>query len=356
MRHATAPLLPGGSGANSTKRTIARSRRWVAAAVTLVLPLIAVCTLLHSTAVAQPATKKATLMPLWSPQAQFAGYYVALDKGMYANHGIDLDILAAGPGHSPAQSLTDGAADFAVLWLTTAIQHRSDGQELVNLAQIVQKSSMLLVARKTSGITTVADMNGRKVGLWDGDLAIPPRTLFARSGIEVREVLQSHSVNLFLRGGIDVASAMLYNEYHTLLMSGIDADELNVFPLDELGMNFPEDGLYALGTTVAADPALAEAFVAASLEGWRYAFAHTEEALDIVIRRIREAHLPANRVHQRWMLERMRDLALPGDSAAALGVLREEDYLAVAETMLQDGLIEGYPAYRQFARVPNARQ
>jgi NitT/TauT family transport system substrate-binding protein len=121
-------------------------------------------------------------------------------------------------------------------------------------------------------------------------------------------------------------------------------------------MSFPEDGLYALGTTVAADPALAEAFVAASLEGWRYAFAHTEEALDIVIRRIRDAHLPANRVHQRWMLERMRDLALPGDSAAALGVLREEDYLAVAETMLQIGLIEGYPAYRQFARVPNARQ
>lgn len=355
MRRAIALLLPGGSGANSTSPRIVRSSRWVAVGAGLVLPLIAVCTLLFSPVVAQPALRKATLMPLWSPQAQFAGYYVALDKGMYAKRGIDIEILAAGPGHSPAQSLKDGAADFAVLWLTTAIQHQSDGQELVNLAQIVQKSSMLLVARKTSGIRSVADMSGRKVGLWDGDLAIPPRTLFARSGIDVREIPQSHSVNLFLRGGIDVASAMLYNEYHTLLISGVDADELSVFALDELGMNFPEDGLYTLGKTLAADPALAEAFVAASLEGWRYAFAHREEALDIVIRRMREAHLPANRVHQRWMLERMRDLALPGNSAAALGVLREKDYLAVAETMLKDGLIKRYPAYRQFARSPNAR-
>jgi len=320
------------------------------------LLLLAACAAALLAASAEPALQKATLMPLWTPQAQFAGYYVALDKGMYARHGIDLEILPAGPGHSPAQSLEDGTADFVVLWLTTAIQHRANGHRLVNLAQIIQTSSMMLVARKTSGIETIADMNGKKVGLWGGDLSIPPRTLFARSGITVREVPQSHSVNLFLRGGIDVASAMLYNEYHTILDSGLDADELSIFSLHDHGMNFPEDGLYTLEETLDKDPALANAFVLASLEGWRYAFSHTEETLDIVIRRMREAHLPANRVHQRWMLERMRELTLPGDSKEPPGLLKELDYQAVANTLLRDGLIRSCPAYREFARRPDARK
>jgi NitT/TauT family transport system substrate-binding protein len=96
--------------------------------------------------------KKASLIPLWSPQSQFAGYYVALDKGIYARHGIDLTILKGGAGHSPAQSLKNGQADFAVLWLTTALHHRFAGTKLVNVSQIIQRSSMMLISRKSSGI------------------------------------------------------------------------------------------------------------------------------------------------------------------------------------------------------------
>jgi len=355
MRRVIAPALTRGYGANRIRRQTRPQRHTVATQPGFALLLLVVCAVTCAAA-AEPALKKATLMPLWTPQAQFAGYYVALDKGMYARHGIDLEILAAGPGHAPAQSLADGTADFVVLWLTTALQHRAQGTQLVNLAQVIQTSSMMLVARKTSGIRAVADMNGKKVGLWGGDLSIPPRALFARAGITVREVPQSHSVNLFLRGGIDVASAMLYNEYHTILISGLDADELSVFPLHEVGMNFPEDGLYTLEKTLAADPALARAFVHASMEGWRYAFAHPEEALDIVIRRMREAHLPANRVHQRWMLARMRELALPDGATESLGRLKEQDYRAVAGTLQRDGLIRDYPEYRDFARSLDARE
>jgi NitT/TauT family transport system substrate-binding protein len=292
---------------------------------------------------AAPALKRASLMPLWIPQAQFAGYYVALDKGIYARHGIDLKILSAGPGQSPAEALKTGQADFAILWLTTALQHRAIGTELVNLAQIIQKSSMLLVSKKSAGIRSVADMDGRKVGLWEGDISIPPRALFARHRIKIREVRQSSTVNLFLRGGIDVASAMWYNEYHTILNSGLDPDELNVVFLSEQGMNFPEDGIYTLQSTLQKDPALADAFVAASLEGWRYAFEHPEEALDIVIKHMREAHVPANRVHQKWMLERMRDLMLPANPQAKTGSLIEGDYEAVVRAMRKEGLIQSAP-------------
>jgi len=298
--------------------------------------------------------KKASLIPLWSPQAQFAGYYVALDKGIFVRHGIDLKILKAGPGHSPVASLEDGTADFAILWLTTALRHRSAGIKLINVAQIIQKSSMLLISRKSSGIRTVADMNGRKVGVWEGDLSIPPRVLFNKHNIKVHEVLQAQTVNLFLRGGTDVASAMWYNEYHTILNSGVDPEELNIFPLNEHGMNFPEDGIYVIERTLQKDPLLVKSFVKASLEGWRYAFAHPEEALDIVIKYMREAQLPANRIHQKWMLDRMRDLIMPANLQGTPGILSTRDYEAVSRTMRQYANLRSLPDYASFSRSQDA--
>lgn len=324
-------------------------RRHGVARICAMFLLLAISIIASPAAAAGTALKAASLMPLWSPQAQFAGYYVALDKGIYARHGIDLKILKAGPGHIPTQALQSGTAEFAVLWLTTALQHRSTGMKLVNLAQIIQRSSMMLISKKSRGINTIADMNGKKVGLWGGDLSIPPRALFAKQGVKVREVPLSHTVNLFLRGGIDVTSAMWYNEYHTILNSGVDREELNVVSLNEQGMNFPEDGIYAMERTLRKDPALAEAFVTASLEGWRYAFAHPDEALDIVIRYMREAKIPANRTHQKWMLDRMRDLIMPGNAQGTPGLLNEKDYEAVGRAMLNEGLIRSYPDYLSFS-------
>ncbi|MBL0225128.1 MAG: ABC transporter substrate-binding protein [Geobacteraceae bacterium] len=305
-------------------------------------------------ATAGTSLKKISLMPLWSPQAQFAGYYVALDKGIYALHGIDLKILKAGAGHSPAQTLKDGGADFVLLWLSTALQQRSAGVKLVNVAQMVQKSSMMLISKKSSGIKTVTDMNGKKVGLWGGDLSIPPQILFARHAVKVREIQQSGTVNLFLRGGIDVTSAMWYNEYHTLLNSGVDLEELNVLSLNEQGMIFPEDGIYTLEKTLKQDPNLARSFVAASLEGWRYAFTNPDEALDIVIKYMREAEQPANRIHQKWMLGRMQHLMSSGNVQGATGVLKEQDYQAVGNSLRKAGLIREYPEYSTFIGRSNA--
>ena len=310
--------------------------------------LFIACVIALPVGAAETPLKNASLMPMWSPQAQFAGYYVALDKGIYARHGIDLKILRAGPGCSPAESLEKGTADFAILWLTTALQHRSAGTELINLAQIVQRSSMMLISKKTAGIETIDDMDGKKVGMWEGYVSLPLRTLFAEHRIKVREIRQSHTVNLFLRGGIDVTSAMWFNEYHTILNSGIDPDELNVIFLRDQGMNFIEDGIYTMEKTLHKDPALAAAFVEASLEGWSYAFDHPDEALDIVIKRMREAHLPANKSHQKWMLERMRDLMMPVNAQGAAGYLMEQDYEDVGRAMQKHGLIRSFPDYNAF--------
>lgn len=318
-----------------------------------VLGLLIFC-LLASQAIAAPL-KKARLMPLWTPQAQFAGYFVALDKGIYVRHGIDLEILKSGPGYSPLEALQRGETDFAILWLTTALRHQASDGGLKHLSQTIQRSSLMLIARDMSGINTIADMHGRKVGLWGGDLSLPAHALFAARGVRVKEIRQSQTVNLFLRGGVDVTSAMWYNEYHTILNSGVEENELRLFFLDREGMYFPEDGIYAMAHTVNRDPALADAFVAASMEGWRYAFEHPEEALDIVIKYMRAAHLPANRVHQRWMLKRMQDLMQAAGPDGQSGRLNEKALDEVQDFMLRMQQLKRAVPYHEFVSKPDGR-
>lgn len=300
--------------------------------------------------------KKASLIPLWSPQAQFAGYYVALDKGIYQKHGIDLTIIPGGTDNSPTQLLQSGRADFAVLWLTTALQQYSSSLKLINVAQLLQQSSMMMIAKKTSGISTPADMQGKKVGFWRGDFAIPPQTFLNKYNLQVHKIPQSYTVNLFLRGGIDVTSAMWYNEYHTIINAGVNPEELTLFFLKDYGINFPEDGLYTLEKTLRKDPALVKAFAKASLEGWEYAFKQPEEALDIVMKQMKAQNIPANRSHQKWMLEKMRDLIMPKQDSGTIGQLKPSDYEAAGALMLKQGVISSLPDYKDFVGGSNVRK
>ena len=292
--------------------------------------------------------KKASFIPQWAPQAQFAGYYVAYERGIYKKYGIDLTIIPGGPDRPSSDFLEAGKADFATLWLSSAIQKRAHGIRLVNIAQMMQRSALMLVAKKSSGIKAPQDINGKKVGLWGPIFQIQPRAFFKKYHLKVKIIPQSYSVNLFLRDGVDVASAMWYNEYHIILNSGLNPDELTTFFFHEHELNFPEDGIYTLEDTFQKDPDLCRAFVKASIEGWLYAFAHPEEALDIILKYMAKAHISANRVHQRWMLERMEDLILPHD--ISIGRLLPEDYNRVAQGLKENSLIKEISDFKSFYR------
>ena len=295
--------------------------------------------------------KEASFIPQWVPQAQFAGYYMALEKGIYKKHGINLVIITGGPDYPPSDLLINRWATFASLWLSTGIQMRAEGTRVINIAQIVQRSALMLVAKKASGIVNPRDMDGRKVGLWGPVFQMQPRAFFKKYDLTVRVVPQSFSVNLFLRDGVDVASAMWYNEYHTILNCGIDPDELTTFFFNEYGLNYPEDGIYCLEETYEKDPELCAAFVRASIEGWRYAFDHPDEALAVTMRNLRKEHIPTTMVHQRWMLERMKDLILPEGDSGDMGGLMPQDYSRVARGLKGMGLIESIPRFTSFYKV-----
>jgi len=294
--------------------------------------------------------KKASFIPQWVPQAQFAGYYVAYDRGIYKKHGIDLTIIPGGPDNPPATLLKNRNAQFATLWLSTGIQMRSQGIKVVNIAQMLQRSALMLIAKKSTGIGIPHDMNGKRVGLWGTIFQIQPKAFFKKFNLKVKAIRQSYSVNLFLRDGVDVASAMWYNEYHTIINSGINPEELTTFFFHDYGLNFPEDGIYVLEDTFEKDPDLCKAFVKASIEGWKYAFAHPEEALAIVMKNLEKEHIPATWVHQKWMLERMKDLILPKDASIPIGKLLSVDYYRVARGLKENGLTRKVPEFTSFHR------
>jgi NitT/TauT family transport system substrate-binding protein len=291
---------------------------------------------------------------MWKPQAQFAGYYVAYDKGIYKKHGLEVHIIEGGADFPPAQLLKEGKADFGVMWLSAGIQRYSEGLKIVNISQVVQRSALMLVAKKSSGILKPQDMFGKKVSLWEGDLSIQPEAFFKKYNLKVKVIPQAYTINLFLKGGVDVASAMWYNEYHTILNSGLNEDELSVFFYDQYGLNFPEDGIYVLKERLKKDPQLCRDFVKASIEGWLYAFEHQEEALDIVLKYMKEAGLSANRVHQRWMLARMKDIIIKKNSpAGSIGLLSKEDYQRVSRELKDGNLINSVPDFQEFYQPPN---
>lgn len=290
--------------------------------------------------------RPATFIPLWLPQAQFAGYYVAFERGIYRQHGIDLTILHGGPDRPASQALESGQAEFATLWLSTAIRMRAHGAHIVSAAQVIQRSSLMLAAKKSSGINQPGDLNGKKVGVWEGDFLLQPLAFFKQYNLDVRIIPQAASINLLLRDGVSAAVVMWYNEYHTILNAGLNPDELTTFFFSEHNLNFPEDGLYCRADV---DSRLCQQFAVASLEGWQYAFDHPEETLDVVMAYMARAHLGASRVHQRWMLARMKDVIIP-PGHSRLGALQRPDYERVATALKDNGWIDQVPDFATFYR------
>jgi NitT/TauT family transport system substrate-binding protein len=320
-----------------------------------VLPLIFAAALLiplflaaAGAAVAESHLPQVSFLPQWQPQAQFAGYYVAYEKGFYFEHGLDVRIMRGGPQRPTSEMLAQNRVDFVTMQLASAIIQRARGLKLLDICQLGQRSALMLVAKKSSGINTPEDINGKKVGLWGEDFKGQVDAFFRKYHLKVQPVPQGTTVDLFLRGGVPVASAMWYNEYHLILNAGVNPDELTTFPMADYGLNFPEDGLYCLERTYQEKPLLCRSFVQASVAGWRYAFAHPEEALDIVMKYVDAAHVATNRVHQKWMLARMRDLFQPDGKQMPLGNLDRETYYRVAKALKMDGTIKSIPDYSLF--------
>jgi NitT/TauT family transport system substrate-binding protein len=284
----------------------------------------------------------------WSPQAQFAGYYLALEQGFYRERGLDVEIIPGGPAVDSLAYLAEGKAEFATAFLTGAITAAGGGAEIVDVCQVVNRSNLLLIARRDK-VMDREDLDGARVSLWGSSFQSAYIGFFEAADVHPRILPQFYSVNLFLLGGADACAAMEYNEYETIVQSGIDPGDLTVFSMQKNGFGFPEDGVYTTARNARRDPELCRAFAEATLEGWAYCRDHPEEALQSVMGHARDARVPTNAVHQRWMLDHILAAIYPaGTDAWEPGVLSRADYERARAVMIGEGLIGSAPSYEDF--------
>ena len=238
------------------------------------------------------AADDVTLQLKWVTQAQFAGYYVALDKGFYEAEGLNVTIKPGGPDIAPPQVMAGGGADVMVDWMPSALAAREKGLALVNIAQPFKASGMMLTCRADSGVKTPEDFKGKVLGVWFGGNEYPFLTWMATLGLPTTggadgvEVLkQGFNVDPLLQSQAACISTMTYNEYWQLIEAGMTPEELVTFKYEDEGVATLEDGLYVMEDKL-SDPAFVDKmarFVKASMEGWKYAEENPDEAAMIVL-------------------------------------------------------------------------
>ncbi|MCR9070249.1 MAG: ABC transporter substrate-binding protein [Alphaproteobacteria bacterium] len=285
------------------------------------------------------AADEVTLQLKWVTQAQFAGYYVAKEKGFYEEENLDVTIKPGGPDIAPPQVIAGGGADVIIDWMPSALASREKGVALVNIAQPFKSSGMMLTCRKETGITSPADFKGKTLGVWFFGNEYPFLSWMSQLGIPtdgsdggVTVLKQGFNVDPLLQKQADCVSTMTYNEYWQVIDAGLTPDDLVVFKYQDQGVATLEDGLYVLEENL-NDPAFVDKmvrFVRASMKGWKYAEANPDEAAEIVLEN--DATGAQTEKHQKRMMGEIAKL-----TAGSNGALDEADYKRTVDTLLAGG-------------------
>ena len=300
--------------------------------------LIAAGTLSLMAGAAQ-AADDVTLQLKWVTQAQFAGYYVALEKGFYSEENLNVTIKPGGPDIAPTQVLAGGGADVTVEWMPAALAAREKGLAMVNIAQPFKSSGMMLTCRKDAGVASTADFAGKTLGVWFFGNEFPFMSWMGKLGLStdggengVEVLKQGFNVDPILNGQAACISTMTYNEYWQIIDAGLAPDSLQLFKYEEQGVATLEDGLYVLEDNL-SDPAFADRmvrFVRASMKGWKWAEENPADAANIVLE-FDETGAQTEE-HQVRMMGEIAKLTAGSD-----GALDPADYERTVATLLAGG-------------------
>jgi NitT/TauT family transport system substrate-binding protein len=293
----------------------------------------------------------------WAPQAQFAGYFAAQELGFYADEGLDVEILDGGPDVIPQQvgSAADGP-EFTISWVPKVLEAREAGSDLVNIAQVFQRSGTLSVAWADSGISSPADFEGKRVGVWDFGNEWEVIAAAAAEGLEqgtdFERVIQNFDMVAFLNRDIDVAEAMIYNEYAQVLETEnpdtgelYQPEDMTVIDYNEVGTAMLQDALFARASWLAEDgnEDIAERFLRASFRGWIHCRDNPDDCIGYTV----DAGSTLGAGHQAWMMNEINPLIWP--SPDGIGILDTGLWDQTVQVSLDSGIIEAVPtddAYR----------
>ena len=295
------------------------------------------------------STTPVKLQLQWFTQAQFAGYFAAIEEGYYAAQCLDVTIVEGGVDIVPQQQLADGAVDFALSWVPKALASREAGANIVNIAQIFQRSGTLQVSFKDKNITSPADFAGKKIGNWGYGNEFEIFAALTQAGIDpatgVELVQQQFDMAALLAGDIDAAEAMTYNEYAQVLEAVnpetgalYTADDFNVVSYEDEGVGMLQDAIWASGDRLANEEGYRDTavkFVAASIQGWAFCRDNAQACADIVVSK--GSKLGAS--HQLWQMNEVNKLIWP--AAGGAGVIDSAAWDRTAKLAQETKNLEG---------------
>jgi len=288
----------------------------------------------------------------WTPQAQFAGYFAAKEQGYFEAAGLDVTFLDGGPTVVPQQvgSAPDGP-EFTISWVPKVLEAREAGSDLVNVAQIFQRSGTLSVSWKESNITKPADFAGKKVGVWDFgneyEVTAGAKKVGLEQGTDYEKVIQPFDMTLLLSKQIDVAEAMIYNEYAQVLEATnpetgqlYQPTDLNVINWNDEGTAMLQDALFvrAAWLAEAGNEATTTAFLKASFQGWIYCRDNPDDCIQYTVNA--GSQLPAG--HQAWMMNEINPLIWP--SPNGIGIMDPALWQQTVDVSMGAGIIKAAPA------------
>jgi NitT/TauT family transport system substrate-binding protein len=292
----------------------------------------------------------------WFTQAQFAGYFAALDQGFYADAGLDVEILEGGVDIVPATVLASGAADFAISWVPRGLVPREEGLDITNIAQIFQRSATLQVSFADSGITKTEDLAGRTVGNWgfgnEFELLAGLRSSGLDPETDVTLVQQQFDMLALISGDIDAAQAMIYNEYAQVLETVnpdtgelYQPEDLAVIDWNDVGTAMLQDAIWADAGKLDSDAEYFETavrFVGASMAGWAFCRDEFDACVDIVL----EAGPTLGASHQAWQLNEINNLIWP--SPEGIGTMDADLWDQTVDIAVSEGILAEQPTTGAF--------
>ena len=300
----------------------------ISLAVMMTLPLFA-----------QKQIKEAPLVftPQWTAQAQFAGYYVAKEKGFYDEEGVDVQIVHPNATQSSMERIKSNRSHATTLQLMQALEMTDHGVPMVNLLQTSMNNALVIVSRWGKN---PLDQKGDKVAIWQAGFTQLAEVVMEELQMNYKWITAASSVSLYLAGAVDACVAMSYNEYYQICQAGFSIGEDNIYRFSEHGYNVQEDGLYVTREYYKKHKDQADKFARASRRGWEYAASHPEEALDIVMDYVDRNHIATNRIIQGLMLKEILRLQLDPDSGERTFTLRQDMVKQACELLLRGDIIQ----------------
>lgn len=286
------------------------------------------------------AQEKVTVQLKWLPQAQFAGYYVAQAKGYYKEAGLDVTIKPGGPDISPVQVIAGKGADVVVNWMPDALAAREAGVPLVNIAQVFNRSGLMLTCKKASGVTSPKDLKGKTLGVWFGGNEYPFLNWMSKLGYktdtDIKVLKQGFNVDPLLQNQAACISTMIYNEYWQVVDAGVKESDLVTFFYEDQGVASLEDGLYVLESNL-KDPAFVARmakFLKATFKGWNDAVKDPAGAAKIVVKA--DTSGSADEKVQKRQMENVAKLITTANSPK-MGYLEPAAYERTVKVLLSSG-------------------